>query len=226
MNFVTTNSNFAQLSIFSALGTNEMEQILNRASVRKIEKNVCIYYPGDSTETVYFVKQGRVKISGHYQDDKEIIKEVLYSGEMFGETGIFGENKRRDSAIAVDHDVEIYAMDVRILKEIMRTHPQINVEVNSRLYKKIKTIENRLEALMYKKSRTRIIDFLQRAASERFKMVGDEILIKPFLTHTDIAKLTDTSRQTVTLVLNELKKKNLIYFDRKRLLIRDLAMLK
>lgn len=226
MNIITPNSNFAQFSIFAALNPLELEQILSRASAKKIDKNVCIFYPGDSTEVVYFVKKGRVKISGHYEDEKEIIKEVLYSGEMFGETGLFGEFKRRDSAIAIDHDVEIYSMDVRALKEIMRTHPTINLEVNSRLYKKIRHMENRLESLMYKKSRTRILDFLKRAASERFKMVGDEILIKPFLTHTDIAKLTDTSRQTVTLVLNELKKKNLIYFDRKRLLIRDLGELK
>ncbi|MFO0506467.1 MAG: helix-turn-helix domain-containing protein, partial [Chryseotalea sp.] len=37
--------------------------------------------------------------------------------------------------------------------------------------------------------------------------------------------LTGTSRQTVTTVLNELKEKNLINFDRKKILIRDLEKL-
>jgi len=51
-------------------------------------------------------------------------------------------------------------------------------------------------------------------------------MIPTKLTHKDIAALTGTSRQTVTTVLNELKDKNLINFDRRKILIRDLAQLK
>ena len=41
----------------------------------------------------------------------------------------------------------------------------------------------------------------------------------------DIANLTGTSRQTVTSVLNDLKKHNLIYFSRNSILIRDVKKL-
>jgi CRP-like cAMP-binding protein len=51
-------------------------------------------------------------------------------------------------------------------------------------------------------------------------------MIPTRLTHKDIAALTGTSRQTVTTILNELKDKNLINFDRKKILIRDLETLK
>ncbi|MFN6090439.1 MAG: helix-turn-helix domain-containing protein [Cyclobacteriaceae bacterium] len=37
--------------------------------------------------------------------------------------------------------------------------------------------------------------------------------------------MTGTSRQTVTTILNDLKEKNLINFDRKRILVRDLEKL-
>jgi hypothetical protein len=40
-----------------------------------------------------------------------------------------------------------------------------------------------------------------------------------------VKTMADT-RQTVTTILNELKEKNLINFDRKKILIRDLASLK
>ena len=51
-------------------------------------------------------------------------------------------------------------------------------------------------------------------------------MIPTKLTHKDIAALTGTSRQTVTTILNELKDQNLINFDRKKILIRDLDRLK
>ena len=52
------------------------------------------------------------------------------------------------------------------------------------------------------------------------------MLLKHSLTHQDIANITCTSRQTVTLVLNDLRKENLIYFNRGRILVRDMENLK
>jgi CRP/FNR family cyclic AMP-dependent transcriptional regulator len=50
-------------------------------------------------------------------------------------------------------------------------------------------------------------------------------MMKNYLTHKDIAALTGTSRQTVTTILNELKEKNIINFDRRRILVRDMDKL-
>ncbi|MCB0680661.1 MAG: winged helix-turn-helix domain-containing protein, partial [Saprospiraceae bacterium] len=62
-------------------------------------------------------------------------------------------------------------------------------------------------------------------ARQRGRKVGFETLLKHCLTQQDIANITGTSRQTVTSVLNELKKENLIYFNRRSILIRDLGRL-
>jgi CRP/FNR family cyclic AMP-dependent transcriptional regulator len=87
-------------------------------------------------------------------------------------------------------------------------------------------LERKLELLVFKDARTRIVEFLKDTASWKGKKVGFETLIPTKLTHKDIASLTGTSRQTVTTVLNELKDQNLINFDRRRILIRDLEKLK
>jgi len=69
------------------------------------------------------------------------------------------------------------------------------------------------------------VDFLKELAEENGEQVGTEIMVKHHLTHQDIANLTASSRQTVTTVLNELRSKNLIYFERKKFLIRSLEEL-
>jgi CRP-like cAMP-binding protein len=86
-------------------------------------------------------------------------------------------------------------------------------------------LERKLELLVFKDARTRVIEFLKDAASWKGKKVGFETMIPTRLTHKDIAALTGTSRQTVTTILNELKEANLINFDRKKILIRDLEKL-
>lgn len=83
-------------------------------------------------------------------------------------------------------------------------------------------MERRLESLVFKDSRSRIIEFLLDLNEKNGQRVGYEWVVRKFLTHQEIANFTATSRQTVTTVLNELKNKNLIVFNRKRLLLRDL----
>jgi CRP/FNR family cyclic AMP-dependent transcriptional regulator len=80
--------------------------------------------------------------------------------------------------------------------------------------------------LIFKDARSRIVSFLHEVVAERGRRVGYEMLLKHSLTHQDIANITCTSRQTVTLVLNELRKENLIYFNRGRILVRDMETLR
>jgi CRP-like cAMP-binding protein len=87
-------------------------------------------------------------------------------------------------------------------------------------------VERKMESLIFKDARTRIIDLIIQMAEKRGTKIGDEILLKHDLTHQDIANLTATSRQTVTVTLNELKDQDLIYMERKKILIRDIAKLK
>ena len=86
-------------------------------------------------------------------------------------------------------------------------------------------MEKRLESLIFKDSRSRIIEFLLDLNDKKGQRVGYEWVVRKFITHQEIANLTATSRQTVTSVLNELKGENVLTFDRKRLLIRDLEKL-
>ena len=87
----------------------------------------------------------------------------------------------------------------------------------------ITTIDPFIEAVQ--KLSELYFEILKDAAAWKGKKVGYETMIPTRLTHKDIASLTGTSRQTITTILNELKEKNLIYFDRKKILIRDLDRL-
>ncbi|MEL7020256.1 MAG: Crp/Fnr family transcriptional regulator, partial [Bacteroidota bacterium] len=87
------------------------------------------------------------------------------------------------------------------------------------------TMEQRLESLVFKDSRTRIIEFLCELAQQQGERIGYEMLVRQFMTHQEIANLTATSRQTVTTVLNDLRAKNILTFNRRRLLIRDMNSL-
>ena len=217
--------NLEQINLFKNLSENEMDKLNELTLVKTADKNQFIYFPKEPSKVLFFLKSGRIKIGSYFEDGKEIIKTILYPGEVFGEMGIVGEEKRKDFAAAMDADTRMCTLDVEQFKEMMNSNPKLSLEVTKTIGEKLRNIERRLESLIFKDARERIIDFMIEMASKYGKKIGVEILVKHDLTHQDIANLTATSRQTVTTVLNDLKDKNLIYMERKRFLIRDLDKL-
>ncbi len=70
------------------------------------------------------------------------------------------------------------------------------------------------------------MELLIEMVEKKGQRVGYEWVVRKFITHQEIANLTATSRQTVTTVLNDLRNKNLLTFNRRRLLVRDMDALK
>ena len=112
------------------------------------------------------------------------------------------------------------------MKSLMKDHNGLSLFMMKIMGSRILEMEQRLESLVFKDSRTRIVEFLKDLADKKGQRVGYEMLVRKFMTHQEIANLTATSRQTVTTVLNELRNKNIITFNRRRLLIRDMDLLK
>ena len=116
-------------------------------------------------------------------------------------------------------------MGMKDMEDMMEKNSMLGMKVTKLIGFRLQKIERRLESLIFKDARSRIIDFIVDLGREQGKAIGQEILVKHNLTHLDMANLTATSRQTVTTILNELKEQNLIHLERNKFLIRDIDKL-
>ncbi len=211
--------------LFEDLPNSELVRLANIIDKKESPKYHFIYQPGDITDSIYFLEKGTIKIGTHSEEGKEVIKSILHPKAMFGELSLLGEEKRNDFAKTMDSTTSFYVMKVSAFQNIVRSNPTLSMKLISLLGRKLKNTERRLESMILKDARARIIDFLKDNAKNQGRQIGYEMLLKHSLTQQDIANFTGTSRQTVTSVLNDLKKSNLIYFKRKSILIRDMAAL-
>jgi CRP-like cAMP-binding protein len=197
-----------------------------RHTFNYFKKDQFIYFPDEPAQYIYMIADGRVRI-GHYLDDgKEVVSAILGMGEIFGELALAGEEKRRDFAQAMDDKTTVCPLSIDELKALMWENKELSFKMLKLVGLRLMKLERKLELLVFKDARTRVIEFIKDSASVNGKKVGYETLVPTKLTHKDIAALTGTSRQTVTTILNELKEKNLINFDRKKILVRDLENLR
>jgi CRP-like cAMP-binding protein len=211
--------------IFNSLNEMEMGRLKEMAERHVVPKYSFIYFPEEASKHIFFLSKGSIKIGTHSPDGKEVIKAVLHPLAMFGELAVIGEKYRQDFAQAMNNEVHYLSLRVEDFKKLMQTNFELCSKVLAMMGNRLIKAENRLEGLIFKDARTRIVDFIKEYAETRGRQVGYERLFKHSLTQQDIANLTGTSRQTVTSVLNELRKSNLIYFNRNSILIRDMAKL-
>lgn len=216
------NPFFEGNALFHVLTEEEKEALGKNSRAVLFSKNQLIYEPGVSTTHVFVLLKGSAKISLH-ADKKDIIKYVIRPGGLFGESFLTGELMRRDFAYAMEEHTEALEMDAHVLLNIFRNNFAFAQGLLSFLGDKLRYTEQQLEKVVLKDSKSRILEYLHQMGTEQGKMVGVETLVRHNMTHQDIADLTGTSRQMVTAVLNQLKRKNLLYFNRKKMLFRDLS---
>jgi len=215
---------FESVNLYNVLCPHKVKKMGDKHEFIQYKKDEFVYMPDENASHIYMIVEGRVKI-GHYLDDgKEVISSILTSGEIFGELALAGEDKRKDFAQTMA-TTTICPLTIDELKDLMYDNKELSFKILKLIGLRLMKLERKLELLVFKDARTRIVEFLKDTAAWKGQKVGVETMIPTKLTHKDIASLTGTSRQTVTTILNELKDQNLVYFDRRKILIRDLKRL-
>jgi len=207
------------------LKKDEMMNMEKSMVMKKIDKNTFLHFPEMKDGHVYFLKEGMVKIVHVAESGDEQIKYILTPGNIFGELALLSNQEDSDDYAVAADDCVICFMKVDDLKMMMEMNKELSVRINKLIGFRIKRVERKLESLIFKDARTRVIEFLIELAIEFGKKEGSTIVVKNFLSHEEIAKITTTSRQTVTTILNELKSRGLMTYDTKRMEFSTLKLL-
>jgi CRP-like cAMP-binding protein len=146
-------------------------------------------------------------------------------GEVFGEMSYLDEGERTDIAVTMDASL-ICAINKDDFSQFVEKNPTLNKRLTRIIGLKLKSYSERIEDLIFKDAKQRVISFLIKIANDNGKQIGDQIFVKPFLKHQDIADLTACARQTVNDVLTDLREKSIIDFDRKKLVINKFVELR
>lgn len=188
---------------------------------RSSRKNDLIYLAEDSADHLCFLVKGAVKLGMQLPDGRMLMRGIELPGAVFGESGLIGETRRGEFARVLNQPVEYFIAGVSDFQDIMRQNFDLTRGVMALFGERLRRAERHRQALVNKDVRARIVDFIKENAVLRHPQAGIERLALHGLTQADIANLVGASRQTVTAVLNELRKNNLIHFNRSNISIRD-----
>ena len=212
---------FEDVNLFKLLCPHKFKAYKKDHNFDAYKKKDYIYFEEDSSNKVYLIEKGKVKIGYYNEEGDEIVKAILSRGELFGEKAILGENKRDEFAQSIENKTSICPIGVQTMHDLMRNNQTFNFKVYKFIGFKFKKLERRLQLLLFKDTKTRLVEFLDELCIEfgyNCDKTGDHIIVHPY-TQKDIASLIGTSRPTLNILLNELREEKIIDFSRKEIRI-------
>src|SRR5256712_12709757 len=173
---------------------------------RKIEafpKEQTIFAQGDSGDAVFYIKDGKVKLTVVSKIGKEATIGILNEGQFFGEGCLTGQPLRLCSATAMT-DCSVMQIDKKSMVEVLhREHAFSDVFVAYLLTRNIRYEEDLVDQL-FNSSEKRLARILLLLA--HFGKEGKPEVAVPKISQETLAKMVGTTRSRVSFFMNRFRK--------------------
>lgn len=215
-----------QLEFGSSLNDNLVSDLANSSIVLDFRRRRFVYRAGDPADCLYAIIHGRVKLCRiENETGREAVIDILPEGSLFGESALYSvAGQRANSAVAYENSrlLRIHVADFkRGMAEDYRLHDYTFRLIGQRL----DHAERRLADFALNAIPARL-DRLLADFSDRYGVSEPEgVLIDIPLPHREIASIVGSTRESVTVRLNAMRREGTIKFVKRRILIKRPASL-
>lgn len=208
------------LALFQTIDERQLDHIAAFAKIRQYSTGDIINYGSGTYSKIFFVIAGKVKVT--VQDvNEELVKDVVKEGEIFGDLELEGNPKAFECGQALTENTIVCYLSTGDFMAILKTHPYVAIVFAKTITLKLKHLQDRHSELMLLDVRSRLLRFIKNWALLEGSNMGDKIMLNNYLTHSDIAGMISSSRQTVSVLFKELKDSGLLHYNRKLIQLND-----
>ena len=204
---------------FSGLSPAELDSLKGLIFETTAERGEFILLESEPAAALYFVVSGVVKVFKTSADGREQILQIVRPGESFNDAPVFDGGPNPASAQAMG-PVVLYGINNSDMGAILRTHPQVALNVIHVLSQKLRHLVSLVEDLSFKHVTARLAKILLEYAGDG---VGSA---KPRLTQQEMAAMAGTAREMIGRSLKELEVEKIIRLEHHRIVVTDKEALK
>ena len=166
-------------------------------------KRQTIFVQGDSSDAVFYIQEGKVKLSVVSQIGKEATIGILNEGDFFGEGCLTGQPLRLCSATAMT-DCSVMQIDKKSMTEVLhREHAFSDMFVAYLLTRNIRYEEDLVDQL-FNSSEKRLARILLLLAHFGKEGVPESVI--PKISQETLAEMVGTTRSRVSFFMNRFRK--------------------
>lgn len=215
---------FQKLDLSRGLDSETLKNLAPRFDLQTFAPRATIYKAGDEADVIYGLVEGHVKLLRHH-GSRSALLDILPPGTVFGEDALYRAGPRDRTALAYDA-VTVITITRDDFRRLLGEQPALYDYVFRVVGERLTRAENKVLDLALDGIARRLAKLLVEMAG-RFgdRQADGRVLISLKLPHREIADLIGSTRESVTMHLNDLRRQRLIDFSNRQILITDLASL-
>jgi CRP/FNR family transcriptional regulator, cyclic AMP receptor protein len=181
---------------------------------------VVLFVEGQTPRGVYIVCSGKVKLSTTSKEGKVLILKQAEAGEVLGlSAAVSGTNY--EMTAETSSPCQLNFIGRQDLMSLLQNHSEMGVHAAQFLSREFQGAYRDIHDLVLARSSSGKLARLLLSCAPPVSPESDEQRLRSAMTHEEMAQRIGSSRETVTRLLSNLKKKRLIRLEGATLVIRD-----
>lgn len=207
--------------LFAGLSVADRDALDRRAHPRKFAAGESLFAQGDTTNEMFVITRGRVKVWRASEDGSALTLTLLGRGQPLGTLGA-AENRLNHATATAITPVEAQAWRIEDLRQLMESSPGLTANV-------LRTVTNYAEQLIERLEEVASVPVEQRIARTLLRMArrayGEETAdgCELPLSRQDLAELTSATLPTVSRIMSRWRGERLIAGTRGRVKLLDMT---
>lgn len=212
-------------AVFRGVPQREIEGLIRVTRTERHHPREFIFAEGDPSLWLYIVRSGRVKILKHSRAGKDVVLELLGSGEIFGGVAVL-EKRPYPAAAQAMEATEVFKIPRDALLALSERHPSIVREMALMIGRRLRTAHESVKSLATDPVECRVAATLMRLADREGKLSRAGVELPYHLTRQSLADMAGTTVETAIRVVGRWVKDGLVADDKGRLVLRKLDALR
>ena len=219
----TFTKSLAGIELLSEITPERMSELERLARWRRCQAKELVFDMQSSGTELYFIVEGALQVVNFSPAGREVSFAQVPAGGYIGEMSAIDAKTRSATVVAVEGTV-LASISSETFKSLLLDYPRIALEVLQNLAAMVRAADERIMDLSTLSAINRVHNELLRLAK-----IDDEndnvAVITPILTHSDIAARASTTRETVSRVLSNLSRIQILERGKDALRVLDVARL-
>jgi CRP/FNR family transcriptional regulator, cyclic AMP receptor protein len=179
-------------------------------SILEIQKGQKVFAQGDRADTVFYIQEGKVKVTVLSDHGKEAVVGILESGQFFGE-GCMNGHKLRIATTTTMEKCVVTRITKNAMIAAIHDEPQFSEMFMAYLLTRNSRIEEDLIDQLFNSSARRLARLLLLLAN--FGKEGSPQPISPGISQETLAEMIGATRSRVSFFMNKFRKLGLIDYN-------------
>ncbi|MGF7048557.1 CRP/FNR family transcriptional regulator [Paenibacillus sp. DS2015] len=204
------------------------EQNFNRLLVsmkdRIIPEGSHLFWEGDLSDKLYYIKRGRIKLTKSTDEGKELILYMYQAGDMVGQADPFFSSKHSFNAEVLEES-EVGVIEQKDLEILICQHCEFAIDFMKWMGIHHRLTQTKFRDLMLYGKPGALCSTLIRLGNTYGEDRDGNTLINKKITHTDLSNMIGATRESVNRMLSDLRKKDAVEYENGMIVIKNITML-